>query len=394
MLRDYCAFFASDALIVVVANGCTDDTCGVVRALQDQFSNLRLVEISGRIGKGGAVRVGLATASEPYVGFADADGSTSAEEFSRLYRHCTIGSTEAVVGSRWLPCARVEPRQPRARRIASRAFNTMVRLLFSLPFSDTQCGAKVFRRTALGEILKSLEAADFAFDIEILWRLIRRGYRVLEVPTTWSDRSSSRVSLLPAATRMLATVLRMRLSESLVWKLPYCDRFGQKTTIPVKSSPHVLLLGESARYGDLIEALERSGARVTRDREALPGSFLFFKAAFLFWYVLRSSRQYDAIVELAGGLPALIPAFSIKPTFLIDRRARLRDARALMARLLYRRTRVITADPSRAQDVALAILESAEAHGRHAVFYHVGEDVEIAYEDAVSGRRVRQRLTE
>jgi glycosyltransferase involved in cell wall biosynthesis len=391
----YCNRFAGTALIVVVANGCSDATAQLVRELQSQFDNLRLIEIPGRIGKGGAVRAGFATGVEPHVGFVDADGATSAAEYARLYGCCLRDGADAVIGSRWLPGAKLDPPQPLRRRIASRVFNAIVRVLFGLPFADTQCGAKIFKRKVVGEILRSLEACDFAFDIEILWRLARRGFRIEEIPTVWSHRGEGTLSLVSAAGRMFATVLRMRLSESMLWKVPYCDRIGHRGSIPVKSSPHVLILGDPGRFEGIVRALDEHGARVTFAHEALPrSSAAFVKLRFLLWYVLRSNRTYDAIVEFAGGMPAFIPAFSIKPTFLLERRARPRSINDLLRRLLYRRTRVMRAQPQLTAEIAAAILEHAEAHGSHAAFYQVGEDVSIAYRDTASGRRVRQKLTE
>jgi dolichol-phosphate mannosyltransferase len=395
MLDDYCRQFADTALVVVVANGCTDDTAEVVRRLQSQYDNLRLIEISGRIGKGGAVRVGFATAVEPHVAFVDADGATSAAEFARLFHACVTRGADAVIGSRWLAGAKLDPPQPLRRRIASRVFNGIVRAFFGLPFADTQCGAKIFKREVVGEILKSLEACDFAFDIEILWRLFKRGYLVEEIPTAWSHRSEGTLSLLSAAGRMFATVLRMRLSESMLWNVPYCDRIGNQSSIPVKSSPHVLILGSPGRFDDVARALDEHGARVTYARDALPDAAkAFFKIRFLRWYVFRSNRTYDAIVEFAGGMPWFIPSFSIKPTFLLDRRSCTRDVKDKLRRLLYRRTRIMTVLPQITGEIAAAIMEQAEAHGSHAAFYHAGEDISIAYRHTASGRRVRQKLNE
>lgn len=399
-LRDYCRAFSALALVVVVANGCSDDTARIVRELQTEFDNLRLIEIPARIGKGGAVRVGVVAASEAYVGFIDADGSTPACEFARLYAE--RGDADAVIGSRWLPHSRLEPAQPPARRIASRVFNLIVRLCFGLPFSDTQCGAKLFKRTALSAILGSLEAADFAFDIEILWRLVRRGFAVREVPTLWRNHPASTVSLVPAAARMLATVVRMRLRESPFWTFPYCDILWRKGTIPVKSSPHVLVLGDAAPFQSIVAALDRGGARVTFAADALAPQLrrVFpaprsapFKLAFLMWYVFASERRFDAILEFAGKAPAVIPWFSVKPSFYLDRRRKGRDLYAALCRALYRRARFITCPPA-ADEVAAAVIEQADAHGSHASFHQVGERVSIAYEDAASRRRVRQELTE
>ncbi|MEO9263282.1 MAG: glycosyltransferase, partial [Candidatus Baltobacteraceae bacterium] len=122
-MRQYCARFATEAVILVVANGCTDNTVSIVRAMQDRYANLELIEIAGRIGKGGAVRAGLWIGLEEFVAFVDADGSTSADEFARLYQLLDRSDDDAIIGSRWLRGARIEQRQPLTRRIASRGFN-------------------------------------------------------------------------------------------------------------------------------------------------------------------------------------------------------------------------------------------------------------------------------
>lgn len=216
-LAEYCAHFGAAATVLVVANGCTDDTSLVVKRLQEDFPNLECIELMAQVGKGGAIRVGFATGCEDFVGFVDADGATSAAEFERLYAIAQGSEAQAVIGSRWLKGARVEPRQPLFRRFASRAFNQIVRGLFSLDFQDTQCGAKIFRRRALHATLEDLELCDFAADIEILWQLVRAGHGVLEVPTVWADkRNGTKVEVFSVSWKMLRSVLYLRLRDSRV----------------------------------------------------------------------------------------------------------------------------------------------------------------------------------
>ncbi|MBV8280788.1 MAG: glycosyltransferase, partial [Candidatus Eremiobacteraeota bacterium] len=117
-LLQYCSHFGTAAMVLVVANGCSDDTSRIVRDLQDRFDNLELIETSARIGKGGAIRIGLATGHEELVGFVDADGSTNAAEFERLVGIARNGRAEAVIGSRWIAGARLGARQPLLRQLA------------------------------------------------------------------------------------------------------------------------------------------------------------------------------------------------------------------------------------------------------------------------------------
>jgi glycosyltransferase involved in cell wall biosynthesis len=223
-LTDYCTHFGPAATILVVANGCTDETSRVVRQAQQFFANLQLMEFIAKIGKGGAIRVGLATGREEFVGFVDADGSTRAAEFGRLYAIARENQAQGVIGSRWLTGARVEPKQPPLRRLASRTFNHIVRCLFALKFQDTQCGAKIFRRRALRSILRQLELCDFAADIEILWHLDRAGHVILEIPTVWADKAGTKVQILRVSWNMLKSVLYLRLRQSPMRQAPLLER--------------------------------------------------------------------------------------------------------------------------------------------------------------------------
>ncbi len=389
-LRDYCREFRDTATIVVVANGCTDATGAVVRGVQRDFDNLELVEIPARIGKGGAVRVGLFTGNESFTGFVDADGSTPAPEFARLYDTLRGQNYDAVIGSRWLPGARVEPPQPFARRVASRGFNTIVRALFGLTLSDTQCGAKLFRRSAVREVLRSLEVADFAFDIEVLWRLSRAGYRICELPTVWADRcAGTKIRLVRSSWAMLRSVVRLRLKETALWRLPLVDRFGRVDVIPVRVRPRILLLGAALHdaagdreLGRFVARLQESGFELVDAGTERAGAG---RVAFFLWYAFASRRDYDAIVEVASAAPSWIPAFSSKPTFLLatcDARRRF-PARAHRSFARSARCDLAGIEPARAAD---AVAESTLGRGLYAALFIADrERLSFRYVNAESG---------
>ncbi|HIH03244.1 MAG TPA: glycosyltransferase family 2 protein [Methanoregulaceae archaeon] len=178
--------------VIVVADG-TDRTADLVREFGDAHPGLALVclEFPERLGKGGGIMAGFRAARTPYVGFMDADGSTEPAEMARLFSY--LGDADGAIASRWCPGAVVPVRQGPVRRLQSRAFNLLIRLLFALPYADTQCGAKVFRAAALDTVLGEMALTGFEFDVELLWRLARRGSRVVEVPTVWYDQGGSKV---------------------------------------------------------------------------------------------------------------------------------------------------------------------------------------------------------
>ena len=214
VLRDYAQFFKKNYSgkfqIVVVLNGCTDNTIGVVRRMATEFLLIRALEFKEPIGKGGALIEGLKLASYgDLIGYVDADGATMPAAFLELVRH--MGDADCVVGSRWLSDSVIHQSQTGDRQFASRVFHTIVQLFFRLNIHDTQCGAKVIRREVVEKIHPYLHIADMAFDINLLVAIKHAGYRIHEVPTEWTDKAGSKVTLFRSSLTMFLSVVRIRL---------------------------------------------------------------------------------------------------------------------------------------------------------------------------------------
>jgi glycosyltransferase involved in cell wall biosynthesis len=212
MLRAYAsALHAEDELIVVV-NGSTDHTADVARRVALDHASIQVIEIPEKIGKGGAVRAGFARSTGGLVGFADADLATPPGEFMRLVE--ATADADGAIASRWAPGAKVYGRTW-LRTLASRVFAGLVQLMFGLPFSDTQCGAKVFQRRFLPTYLSTSTVTDLAFDVELLLILHRAGARIVEVPSVWtavpgSSTLASPIGLLRNGWRMFLSLLRLK----------------------------------------------------------------------------------------------------------------------------------------------------------------------------------------
>ena len=217
VLRRYAEYFARHYTgpfqIVVVLNGCRDNTRGVVERVAQDHPCIRWLEFPEPIGKGGALIEGLKLAAQAEaIGYVDADGATPPEAFHALVRR--LPEADCVIGSRWLPGAVLHIPQSSPRRFASRVFHAIVQLLFRMNIRDTQCGAKVMRREAVEKIHANLTIADMAFDINLLYCLKRAGFRILEVPTEWTDQIGSKVRLFRTSLTMLLSVIRIRLIYS------------------------------------------------------------------------------------------------------------------------------------------------------------------------------------
>lgn len=194
--------------VIFVCDG-TDRTAEIIReyATAHPGSDIACLEYSRRLGKGGGVRAGLAAATTPCAGFMDADGSTPVREMERLFAH--LDGHDGAIGSRWVKGANVRVPQSLSRRLQSRLFNLWVRILFGIPNSDTQCGAKVFTREALDAVLPLMVSEGFEFDAELLWRLKGAGFDVVEVPISWEDREESSVRA-GAGFGMVVRLIRVR----------------------------------------------------------------------------------------------------------------------------------------------------------------------------------------
>ena len=223
VLRDYAQFFGRNYSgkfqLVVMLNGCTDNTLGVVQRVAAEFPTVRADEFKQPIGKGGALIEGLKLASqEDLIGYVDADGATPPHAFLELVKK--MSEADCVIGSRWMRGAVIHQSQAGHRQFASRAFHLVVQLLFWMNIHDTQCGAKVMRREVVEKIHPYLRIADLAFDINLLVSIKRAGFRILEVPTEWTDQAGSKVtsSLFRSSLTMLLSVVRIRLIYSPFYK--------------------------------------------------------------------------------------------------------------------------------------------------------------------------------
>ena len=198
-LRSYRAALPSDVELVVVANGCTDDTAGVTRRVAKDLAGIALIDIAEPVGKGGAVRAGFAGAVSEWVGFVDADLATPPEDVQKVID--AARRTGAAIGSRWAQGSRIVGRTA-GRDAAGRVFAGLVRTLLRLPFHDTQCGIKVFHRRWLAGYLAQSRVSDLAFDVELLVLLRDQGAAIAEVPTAWTAQpGSSTLGTLPGFVR-------------------------------------------------------------------------------------------------------------------------------------------------------------------------------------------------
>lgn len=200
-----------DYEIIVVNDGSKDNTAGVARELALSIKNLRLVDNKENHGKGYVVKQGMLEAKGKYRVFMDADNSTAVDHVSLMWPLFAKGQ-DIVIGSRDLKESVIPVRQPWWRERLGDVFNLIVQFTSGLwGMWDTQCGFKGFTEKAANDVFSEATIDRWAFDVEILVIAKKRGYKIAEIPVTWINDASSKVTL-KGMIRMLFEVLQIRVN--------------------------------------------------------------------------------------------------------------------------------------------------------------------------------------
>ena len=197
--------------VLIVVEHSTDGTLELAREAVSEQANFHVIDNRVHRGKGYAVRSGMRQARGAIQFYMDADLSVPLEEIDRFLAHFEAHPEDDVLlGSRQHPGSRIERRQNLLRQTMGRMFNRVLRVLSLLPFRDTQCGFKAFRREAARQIfaLQSLDA--FAFDVEVLLLAQSLGCRLCELPVRWLNSPESKVRIVGDSLRMLLDAFSVR----------------------------------------------------------------------------------------------------------------------------------------------------------------------------------------
>ena len=197
--------------LIIVNDGSTDSTLAVIRAEESlDPAHVRAVDLQPNGGKGPAVAAGVAVSRGKLVLISDADFSTPIDEWPKLLREIEAGY-DVAIGSRAKRGAQVELSQPFHRVLMGKIFNLIVQVTVLPGFWDTQCGFKLWKGEVARETFASMKLrGNVAFDVEVLYRARKRGYRIAEVPVRWFDSIPSRISPMRHSVEALVDIARIR----------------------------------------------------------------------------------------------------------------------------------------------------------------------------------------
>jgi dolichyl-phosphate beta-glucosyltransferase len=195
--------------VIVVDDGSRDRTALVAESFRKQIPSIKVLSNGVNRGKGFSVRHGMREAGGEFVLFSDADLSAPIEEAEKLIRALEEGY-DVAIGSRAVNRDLIEVHESPFREVAGIIFNKIVRLILRLPFVDTQCGFKAFRRERCGILFAQQTIERFGFDPELLYLARHHGLRTIEIPVRWAHSPATKVNMLRDSIQMFLDVFVIR----------------------------------------------------------------------------------------------------------------------------------------------------------------------------------------
>jgi dolichyl-phosphate beta-glucosyltransferase len=199
--------------VLVVDDGSNDRTAEVAASFASRIPNLRVLTNGENRGKGYSVRHGMQEARGEYVLFTDADLSAPIEEADKLLS--ALRQYDVAIGSRALNRDLIDVHESLFREFAGIIFNRIVRIVLWLPFVDTQCGFKAFRREPCRIIFEQQRIERFGFDPELLYLARHHGLKSTEIPVRWSHSPATKINMMRDSIQMFVDVFTIRWNSLL-----------------------------------------------------------------------------------------------------------------------------------------------------------------------------------
>ena len=204
-----------EAHLLVADDGSPDGTGKVADELAAADTHVHVLHREVKQGLGAAYLAGFDWGLEHGYGVLvemDADGSHQPEQLPALLD--ALAGADLVIGSRWVPGGTVR-NWPRHREVLSRGANTYARVAMGTPVRDMTGGFRAFRASALRSLdLADVQSQGYCFQVDLAWRALRRGLRVVEVPITFVERERG-------SSKMSGAIVREALVNVTTWGLAH-----------------------------------------------------------------------------------------------------------------------------------------------------------------------------
>jgi dolichyl-phosphate beta-glucosyltransferase len=182
------------AELIIVCDGCTDNTAEISRKFINENTNIRVIEYSPNRGKGYAVKTGVMNSNGDQILFMDADLSVPVNTITAFTEQINNGY-DIIIGARNHKDTIILEHQMFLRELAGKLFGQIQKFILKIPFDDTQCGFKMFKKEAAIKLFSKIKYDCSYFDAEIIYLAYNGGLKIKEMPVTWKHDGITRMPI-------------------------------------------------------------------------------------------------------------------------------------------------------------------------------------------------------
>jgi dolichol-phosphate mannosyltransferase len=178
-----------DVHVLVIDDNSPDGTGKLADQLKAKYANLEVLHRKSKNGLGAAYIDGFNNSINDFDVLVemDADGSHDPQDLVTILKE--IPNYDCVLGSRWVPGGKVV-NWPKSREILSRGGNSYARLMLGIDIGDATGGFRAYKTSTLKELdLSDIDSQGYCFQVDMVRRLLKKGFKIKEVPITFTERT-------------------------------------------------------------------------------------------------------------------------------------------------------------------------------------------------------------
>jgi len=175
--------------VLVIDDNSPDGTGKLADQLKAKYANLEVLHRKSKNGLGAAYIDGFNNSINDFDVLVemDADGSHDPQDLVTILKE--IPNYDCVLGSRWVPGGMVV-NWPKSREILSRGGNSYARLMLGIDIGDATGGFRAYKTSTLKELeLSDIDSQGYCFQVDMVRRLLKKGFKIKEVPITFTERT-------------------------------------------------------------------------------------------------------------------------------------------------------------------------------------------------------------
>ena len=200
--------------IIFVNDGSTDNSANLVKKFLFKIKNKRikhkLISYKKNIGKGYALIQGIKKSTYPWILTCDFDMSVLPSTYTEwITKNYIVKKNCAYFASRNLKKSKIKTLW--IRKFYGLFFKLLIKFLFNIKLTDTQCGYKMYNSSYIKKIVPKLKSFCYVHDVEIIIHLMNKNIEIKELPIKWTHREGSKISLLKDPINMILDLIKIKL---------------------------------------------------------------------------------------------------------------------------------------------------------------------------------------